>query len=123
MSGFKAEWLALREPYDFAARNPAVLDAVIASVAGKPSVAIVDLALAGGDWLRLLRTVRERSPASKVIVLSLYDEMSVARAAMATGVDGFVLKRAIATDMLDAVAAVVSGQTYISPGISAWPPA
>ena len=45
-----------------------------------PSVAIVDLALAGGDWLRLLRTVRERSPASKVIVLSLYDEMSVADA-------------------------------------------
>ena len=47
-----------------------------------PSVAIVDLALAGGDWLRLLRTLRERSPASKLIVLSLYDEMSVARAAM-----------------------------------------
>jgi two-component system secretion response regulator SsrB len=88
-----------------------------------PSVAIVDRALAGGVWLRLLRTVRERSPASKVIVLSLYDEISVARAAMAAGVDGFVLKRAIATDMLDAVAAVVGGQTYVSPGIRAWPPA
>ena len=79
-----------------------------------PSVAIVDLALAGSDWLRLLRTLREKSPAAKLIVLSLYDEMSVARAAMATGVDGFVLKRAIATDMLDAIAAVVSGQTYFT---------
>jgi DNA-binding NarL/FixJ family response regulator len=86
-----------------------------------PSVVIVDLALAGGDWLRFLRTLRQRSPAAKLIVLSLYDEMSVTRAAMATGVDGFVLKRAIATDMLDAVAAVVSGRTYISPGIRGLP--
>jgi DNA-binding NarL/FixJ family response regulator len=83
-----------------------------------PSVTVVDLAFAGGEWMRLLRTLRERSPASKLIVLSLYDELSVARAAMAVGVDGFVLKRAIATDMLDAVAAVISGHSYISPGVS-----
>jgi DNA-binding NarL/FixJ family response regulator len=85
-----------------------------------PSVTIVDLALAGGEWLRLLRTVRERSPASKLIVLSLYDELSVARAAIGAGVDGFVLKRAIATDMLDAVAAVISGHSYISPGVGGY---
>ena len=88
-----------------------------------PSVVIVDLALAGGDWLRLLRTLREKSPSAKLIVLSVYDEMSVARAAMATGVDGFVLKRGIATDMLDAVAAVADGHTYISQGIRGFPAA
>ena len=88
-----------------------------------PSVTIVDLALAGGEWLRLLRTLRERSPASKLIVLSLYDEVSVARAAMGAGVDGFVLKRALATDMLDAVAVVLGGHSYISPGVRGSPQA
>jgi DNA-binding NarL/FixJ family response regulator len=86
-----------------------------------PSVAIVDLSLADGDWLKLLRTLRERSPASKLIVLSLYDEISVVRAAMGAGVDGFVLKRAIASDMLDAVAAVIEGHLYISPGVGGSP--
>jgi DNA-binding NarL/FixJ family response regulator len=85
----------------------------------EPSVTVVDLALAGGNWLRLLRTLRERSPASKLIVLSMYDELSVVRAAMGAGVDGFVLKRAIATDMLDAIAAVLRGASYISPCIHA----
>ena len=83
----------------------------------EPSVAVVDLALAGGNWLQLLRKLREGSSASKLIVLSLYDELSVVRAAMGAGVNGFVLKRAIATEMLDAIAAVLRGETYISPSI------
>jgi DNA-binding NarL/FixJ family response regulator len=81
----------------------------------KPSVTVVDLALAGGNWVKLLRTVREGSPASKLIVLSVYDKLSVARAAMGAGAHGFVLKRAIATDMLDAIDAVLRGESYISP--------
>jgi DNA-binding NarL/FixJ family response regulator len=86
-----------------------------------PSVAIVDLSLAGADWLRLMRTMRERSPTSKLIVLSRYNEISVARAAMGAGVHGFVLKGALATDMLDAVAAVIEGRSYVSPGVRGYP--
>ena len=83
----------------------------------KPSVTIVDLALSRGNWLQLLRTLRERTPDSKLIVLSMYDELSVARAAMGAGANGFVLKRAIATDMLDATDAVLRGESYVSPCI------
>ena len=65
--------------------------------------------------MKLLRTVRDGSPASKLIVLSVYDKLSVARAAMGAGAHGFVLKRAIATDMLDAIDSVLRGESYISP--------
>jgi hypothetical protein len=54
MSGFSAEWLALREPYDLRARNAAVLDSVFASLAGRPSVSIVDLACGTGATFRAL---------------------------------------------------------------------
>ncbi len=54
MSGFSAEWLKLREPYDLSARNPAVLDAVSTSLAGQPSVTIVDLACGTGSTFRAL---------------------------------------------------------------------
>ena len=54
MSGFSADWLALREPYDLRARNSAVLDAVIAALKGHPSIRIVDLACGTGSTLRAL---------------------------------------------------------------------
>jgi DNA-binding NarL/FixJ family response regulator len=69
----------------------------------RPDVAIVDISLAHDAGLGWLRALRQRCPEVKVIVLSVHDEQSVRRAAMEAGADAFVLKRAIATDLLDAV--------------------
>jgi DNA-binding NarL/FixJ family response regulator len=85
----------------------------------EPSAIVIDLAFAGGNWLSVLRALRDRSPVSKVIVLSMYDEISVARAALAAGANGFVLKRTIATDMLDALEAVLAHGSYVSPCVHA----
>ena len=71
-----------------------------------PDVAVVDLSLARDGNLAWLRALRQSCPRLKVIVLSVHDEPSVRRAAMAAGADAFVLKRAIATDLLRAVDAV-----------------
>jgi hypothetical protein len=54
MSGFSAAWLALREPYDLAARNATVLDAVAAHVIEQPSIGVVDLACGTGATLRAI---------------------------------------------------------------------
>jgi hypothetical protein len=53
-SGFSAEWLNLREPYDLRARNASVLDAVFNLLDGQPSVTLVDLACGTGATFRAL---------------------------------------------------------------------
>jgi DNA-binding NarL/FixJ family response regulator len=75
-----------------------------------PDVAVVDLSLAQDGDLDWLRAVRRRCPDLKVIALSVHDEDAVRRAALAAGADAFVLKRAIATDLLPAVARVRGDQ-------------
>ena len=54
MSGFSADWLSLREPYDLRARSTKVLAAVSAALAPLPALTIVDLACGTGSTLRAL---------------------------------------------------------------------
>jgi hypothetical protein len=49
---FSLQWLALREPYDRSARNPAVLEAVRAAFAGRPAVRVADLGCGTGSTMR-----------------------------------------------------------------------
>ncbi|HYF59176.1 MAG TPA: class I SAM-dependent methyltransferase [Burkholderiaceae bacterium] len=54
MSGFAADWLTLREPADRRARDPALLDAVAAHLAGRGPVRVTDLACGTGSTFRAL---------------------------------------------------------------------
>jgi DNA-binding NarL/FixJ family response regulator len=76
----------------------------------RPDLVVVDLSLARDSSLDWLRSLRSRSPQLKVIVISIHDEQSVRRAALEAGADAFVLKRAIATDLLPAVELIRGGR-------------
>ena len=82
----------------------------------RPTVVVADLALAPGESFGWLRRLLARCPKSRVIVLSTHDEQTVVRAALEAGAAGFVLKRAISSQLLDAVAAVQAGKNYVPPG-------
>ena len=69
----------------------------------QPDMAVVDISLARDSNLTWLQAIRASCPDLKVIVLSVHDEQSVRDAAARAGADAFVLKRAIATELLSAV--------------------
>lgn len=80
-----------------------------------PALVVVDVSMAQGDIGHLVRSIRERAPAAKVLLLSVHDEPAVATAAFDAGADGLVLKRTIATDLLPAVDALLAGGRYGAP--------
>jgi len=79
----------------------------------QPDVAVVDLSLASGRGLNWLRALKERCPLTKIVVLSVCDEPAVRRAVLDAGVEAFVLKRSIVTDLLPAIDRV-RGRTAVS---------
>jgi two-component system response regulator NreC len=75
----------------------------------QPDVVVVDLSLTRSSSLRWLDELRVNCPKIKVVVLSVHDEPEVQRAVKAAGADGFVLKRAISTDLLPAIESLLGG--------------
>lgn len=79
-----------------------------------PEFIVLDLSTGPEKLPGVLRTIRERSPRSHVIVLSLSDETVVGSSALAAGADAVVLKRCAGSDIFEAIAALRRGERYLS---------
>jgi two-component system response regulator NreC len=94
-------------------------DAARYALGHKPSVLVLDLNMPGTPSLDLLPSIRERSPETAVVVLTMQNEPAFARKALQEGAKGYVIKHAAARELVDAVRAVVRGETYINPQLGA----
>jgi DNA-binding NarL/FixJ family response regulator len=83
-----------------------------------PTLAVVDISLARSEGQKWIAELHSEDPELKVILLSVHDEASVCRKALADGANGYVLKRDIATELLPGIAAVLAGEQYVSTGVS-----
>jgi len=72
------------------------------------TIAIIDLSVAGGEGVQLASRLRSRFPDLKFILTSVHDEPSMIGRALRDGADGFVVKRAIATDLLTTIDTVLN---------------
>jgi len=84
----------------------------------RPAIVMLDMSLCGGDMGGLLERVRARSPASRVVMLTVHDERTVAQAALLAGAGAVVMKRSLSTDLHPALDALREGKQYLSPGLS-----
>jgi DNA-binding NarL/FixJ family response regulator len=71
------------------------------------TLAVVDLSLARGDGLGMIRRFRSRFPRLKLIALSVHREKNVEVAAIEAGANGFVAKGSIAVDLLPTIDTVL----------------
>lgn len=91
--------------------------AVVLLRAERPDVAVIDLALGAEDGLELVTAMRNLSPSTRTLVLTMHEEREYVRAAVSAGAQGYVLKRTSTTSVLDALRSVAQGRTYLDPGL------
>lgn len=77
-------------------------------------VLLLDLALPGQSGVDVLRTLRQRHPGLRVLVLSGYPEERYAMAMIRNGADGYLCKECGREDLLKAVHVVAQGRRYLS---------
>ena len=73
----------------------------------------------GGSGLDAIPKIAEASPGTKVVVLTMQSEPAFARTALQAGAAGYVIKHSAAHELVDALHAVVRGETYMNPQLGA----
>lgn len=84
----------------------------------KPDVLITDVMMPGLNGLEVTRQVTKSLPRTRVIILSMYTNDAYVFEAFKNGALGYVLKDSQASDLIQAVREVISGQRYLSPPLS-----
>jgi DNA-binding NarL/FixJ family response regulator len=80
----------------------------------RPDIAIVDITLANGSGLELIKDIKAGHPGVAVLVLSMHDELLYAERALRAGAGGYIMKSEATQKVIEAVRAVLGGEVYVS---------
>jgi DNA-binding NarL/FixJ family response regulator len=95
------------------------LEAVELAARIRPDVIVMDVRLPRLNGIEATRAITTRFPKIKVLILSAYDNDSYVFPLLEAGASGYLLKTASGAELAEAIRLVHSGQTALSPRISA----
>jgi DNA-binding NarL/FixJ family response regulator len=83
-----------------------------------PDVVVVDVSMPGMGGAQATTRLRAARPDRKVVALTVHEDKSYLRLMLEAGAAGYVLKRAAAVELVQAIRAVAAGGTYLDPGMA-----
>ena len=81
-------------------------------------VALIDLWMPGANGFAGIEAVRTLAPATRIIVISAFEEVRDVRRVLSAGANGFIGKSSPSAMVTDAVTRVLAGETFVSPSIT-----
>src|SRR3954471_8468474 len=85
----------------------------------KPSVLLLDLHMPGGPSLQFIPEMREASPATRIVVLTMQNSAGYVREALRAGALGYVTKEAADAELVEAVRLAANDEPYLHPRLGA----
>ena len=84
----------------------------------QPDVVLMDLSMPVVDGIAATKRITDEMPETKVVVLTMHDDASRTRAAIAAGAVGYLTKGTSFTEVLETIRAVANGETVLSPQLA-----
>ncbi|MHB1125689.1 MAG: response regulator [Bacillota bacterium] len=84
----------------------------------KPDVVLMDISLPQMNGLEATAKIRTKDPEIKVLILSMYDNDEYVIQVLKYGASGYVLKKAMAQELINAIKTICSGETYLYPSVA-----
>ncbi|MDR7483958.1 MAG: response regulator transcription factor [Armatimonadota bacterium] len=84
----------------------------------RPDVVIMDISMPGMNGIEATQQIRARVPETSVLALTMHEDDHYVFQLLRAGASGYVLKRAAATDLIDAVRAASRGEAFLYPSVA-----
>ena len=82
-----------------------------------PNVALMDIGMPGNENLVATRQLIQEIPATRVIILTMHEDGALLQECLRAGASGYIIKRAVEAELVDAIYAVNRGIIYIHPSL------
>ncbi|MEX2658662.1 MAG: response regulator transcription factor [Acidimicrobiales bacterium] len=83
-----------------------------------PAVALVDVRMKGVSGLELCEQLLRLAPATKVVLLTVYDDEQYLFEALRAGASGYLTKQVLAEELLAQLRLVLSGEVVVDPSLA-----
>jgi DNA-binding NarL/FixJ family response regulator len=95
-------------------------EAVERAIREKPDVVLLDLTMPGpgGSGLAVVRTLRDRAPDARVLILSVHDDREYVLESVRAGAHGYLRKDSSPAEIRQAIHAVCAGDSFFSPQVA-----
>jgi len=95
-------------------------EAVERAIREKPDVVLLDLTMPGpgGSGLAVVRTLRDRAPDARVLILSVHDDREYVLESVRAGAHGYLRKDSSPAEIRQAIHAVCAGDSFFSPPVA-----
>jgi DNA-binding NarL/FixJ family response regulator len=87
----------------------------------EPDVVLMDISMPRGGGLASIAAIKRFRPKTRILVLTVHDELGYVRAVADAGAIGYVVKNAVDTELLAAIRAVAQGRTFMDVPVSMGP--
>jgi len=84
----------------------------------KPDVALLDITMPRVGGLKALQEMARDCRETRVLVLTMHDDPAYLRSALAAGASGYLLKRAVDSELIAAIRAVHRGGIFVDPRLA-----
>jgi len=84
----------------------------------RPDLVLLDISMPGENGIETVRRLKAKLPALVVLFLTMHEEENMLLEALRAGGDGYVVKRADETEILQAIRTVRRGDVYVHPGMT-----
>lgn len=80
-----------------------------------PEVVLLDISMPGLDGIEATKRLKKILPEAKVLIITVHEDESLLQEAIRAGAAGYIVKRAVESELIDAIRAVRRGDMYIHP--------